>query len=285
MRARAEPGRLWTVAGAVAACAAAFAWAPSWLALDCLLIAAVLVGYAATRNPAAAGLPAPLRLAGGVETFVLSFASGYVLLMALRPEHWELGRVFYHGFALHAEAARKSLTPHRHTATRWFDAMTPEQVIALVIAALLVVWVIGVSLLPHRSLVWLAPAVLLDLYLLWLIGRLLVQPVRGAPPIGIYEGGTYASLGVFTLGAVGGLMSLRLVPAFGRQNQVRARLGAAQAALTVAVCLAALTLLGRYVHRLGLTQPRLAGFEFVGVLLALALAHLLTGRRRGPARF
>jgi hypothetical protein len=270
---------LWSTAAVLAVTVVMMSLAANWLALLSVLASAALVGWAAAA--AVEADPPGLRLVGAVETFMLMFASGYVLLALVRPNDTKLHRVFYDGFDKHAEAAALSIWPSHNSPATYGETANPV-VLAFVIG--LVGWALAVSVLPPRQLGWFTPVLLLDGYLIWLVGRLVIQPVRGVPPIGLFEGGTYANLGVFTIGVAGGLVSLRLASVLGMRERRHARLGAAQAWLTVAVSAAMLVLLGRYVHRLGITPARLAGFLIAGAILVTALVRVIAAysrRRRG----
>jgi hypothetical protein len=275
----------WALPTAVAVALSALWLAPGRPALLSLLAAAALVGWA-TTVAGSRGRPATRRLAGGVETFLLTFGFGYAVVTIFHPQGPLLGRVLYAGFPSHAEAARLSLMPYRDPSEVpfWRYGGAGDQKLALLIVAALVGWVVVIGVLRPRSPYWLAPTVAVDAYLVVLVGRLLVQPVTGVSDIGLFEGGTYANLGVVTVAVGGGLLSLRLVDLLGAADGWwRTRLSAGQAWLTVATCGAALVPLGRYVHRLGLTPARLVGFGLIVGILVVALGHLLVQRRASMA--
>jgi hypothetical protein len=253
--------------------------APGLPALLALLVASSLVGWATTVAGSRQS-PTALRLSGGVEAFLLTFGFGYAFVTIVHPLGPLLGRVLYPGFPSHAESARLSLMPYRDPSEVpfWRYGNANDQKLALLIVAALVGWVVVIGVLRPRSPWWLAPAIAVDAFLVVLVGRLLVQPVTGVSKIALFEGGTYANLGLVTLAVGGGLLSLRLVNLLGADERWRTRLSVGQAWLTVATCGAALVLLGRYVHRLGLTPARLAGFGLIIGILIVALSHLLVQR-------
>jgi hypothetical protein len=271
----------WSLPAAAAVALSALWLAPGRSALLALLVAATLVGGATTvagsRDSATV-----LRIAGGVETFLLTFGFGYAVVTIFHPQGPLLGRVLYPGFPSHAEAARLSLMPYRDPSEvpfwRYGDAA--DQKVAFLVVAGLVGWIVVIGVLRPWSPWWLVlvPTVPVDAYLVVLVGRLLVQPVSGVSNIGLFEGGTYANLGVVSLAVGGGLLSLRLLDLLAADDRWRARLSTGQAWLTVTLCGAALVPLGRYVYRLGPTPARLAGFVLITGILVVALGHLLVRR-------
>jgi hypothetical protein len=278
---RLERLALWALPVAAVVAMSALWLAPGRPALLALLMAASLVGWATTVAGSPES-PVAARVAGGIVTFLLTFGFGYAAVTIAHPLGHLLGRVPYPGFPSHAEAARLSLLPYREPsdAAFWRYGNANDQKMALLMLAALVGWVVVIGVLRPRSPWWLAPAGPVDAYLVVLVGRLLVQPVSGASDIALFEGGTYASLGVVTLAIGGGLLSLRFADLLRSDDRWRRRLSAGQAGLTVAVCAAALVPFGRYVSRLGFTPARMVGLGLIIGILVVALGQLVVQRRQ-----